>query len=64
MYVLEYGNQRVQALALDGKPLASFGRPGKGEGGLAFPWRCTIMNGRAVVSDTENGRVVVPGNLL
>lgn len=59
LYVLEYGNQRVQKLTLDGHPLACFGSPGRGDGQFAAPWRCTTVNGRLVVSDTDNGRVVV-----
>jgi DNA-binding beta-propeller fold protein YncE len=58
LYVLEYGNQRVQILTPDGGFVASIGRPGQGDGCFASPWRCALARGALFVSDTENCRVV------
>jgi len=59
LYVLEYGNQRVQKLTLDGQPLGMIGRPGRGDGCFAFPWRFEVVENMLYISDTDNNRVVV-----
>ncbi|MBC7835949.1 MAG: hypothetical protein H7Y88_12750, partial [Phycisphaerales bacterium] len=46
--VAEYGNNRVQRVELSsGRGLATWGRPGRGEGELATPWAVAIVDRNA-----------------
>ena len=58
MLVLEFGNQRVQQLTLEGEPVKTFGRGGSGDGEFASPWRFCVADDDVYVSDTNNFRVV------
>jgi len=60
IYVAEWGNNRVQRFNLDGTPVATWGRPGHGEGELATPWDVAVgSDGRIFVVDFGNHRVQV-----
>lgn len=54
LYVLEYGNQRLQKLTRDGVPVSFCGSPGE----FATPWRCALVHENVYVSDTDNHRVL------
>jgi DNA-binding beta-propeller fold protein YncE len=58
LYVVEYGNNRVQKFTADGKPLGCWGSSGAGPGQLAGPWALAIdSQDRVHVVDSENHRV-------
>ena len=58
VYIVEYGNHRVQKFTHDGKSLGTWGSVGRGEGQLHNPWGLVLDNqGRMFVLDTMNHRV-------
>ena len=58
LYVVEYGNNRVQKFTADGESLGCWGGPGHAPGQLHNPWALAIdSRGRVHVIDTENHRV-------
>lgn len=58
LLVCEYGNQRVQRIGPDGKPLAIWGGPGFEPGQLYQPWGLVIDSAQRVhVLDSNNHRV-------
>jgi DNA-binding beta-propeller fold protein YncE len=58
LYVVEYGNSRVQKFTPQGKSLGCWGGPGRGPGRLASPWALAVdSRGRVHVLDSENDRV-------
>jgi DNA-binding beta-propeller fold protein YncE len=55
-----YGNARVHHFAADGSLLASWGRPGKGEGEFVIPHGVWVHHdGRVLVVDRENNRIQI-----
>ncbi|MBX3358304.1 MAG: hypothetical protein KF745_07735 [Phycisphaeraceae bacterium] len=57
--IAEFGGNRVSELDLDTNHIiATFGRPGRGEGELATPWAVSLQGGRVHVLDSGNNRVV------
>ncbi len=60
VYVVEWGNNRVQRFDLDGRPTGRWGRPGRGAGEFATPWDIAVgRDGRVFVVDFGNHRVQV-----
>jgi DNA-binding beta-propeller fold protein YncE len=58
LYVVEYGNNRVQKFTAEGKWLGSWGGPGREPGKLHNPWALAVdSKGRVHVLDTEEHRV-------
>jgi hypothetical protein len=58
LYVVEYGNQRVQKFTANGESLGVWGAPGGRPGQLNTPWALAVdRKGRVHVIDTENHRV-------
>jgi hypothetical protein len=58
LYVCEYGNHRVQKFSLDGKPLALWGKPGRGPGQLYNPYALAVdSQGHVSVVDSNNHRI-------
>jgi hypothetical protein len=58
LYVVEYGNHRVQKFTPEGKSLGCWGGPGREPGQLFSPWALVVdSKGRVHVVDTENHRV-------
>ena len=58
VYVVEYGNHRVQKMTLDGKSLGCWAVNGRGEGQLHNPWALALdTQGRLHVIDSNNHRV-------
>ena len=58
LYVVEYGNHRVQKFTPDGVSLGCWGGPGKLPGQLHSPWALAVdSKGRVHVCDSENHRV-------
>jgi len=59
--VCEYGNHRLQRFTCDGKPLGTFGAPGRSNRGrVASPWSVSVSpDGRTLVADTLNHRLLV-----
>src|SRR5262249_43168106 len=58
LYVVEWGNQRVQKFTLDGRFLGSWGKHGRQPGQLYNPWAVAVdSKGRVHVIDSENHRV-------
>jgi DNA-binding beta-propeller fold protein YncE len=58
LYVVEYGNQRVQKFTAEGKSLGCWGSSGKQPGQLACPWALAVdPAGAVLVIDSENHRV-------
>ena len=60
IFIVEWGNNRVQRFDSEGRFLASWGRAGRGVGELATPWDVTVdSTGRAYIADFGNDRVQV-----
>jgi hypothetical protein len=58
LYVVEYGNQRVQKFTAEGVSLGVWGGPGREPGQLAGPWALVVdSKGRVHVIDSGNHRV-------
>ena len=58
LYVVEYGNNRVQKFTPEGRSLGCWGGPGRGPGRLSSPWALAVdSRGRVHVLDSENDRV-------
>jgi hypothetical protein len=58
VYVLEYGNNRVQKFTLDGRFLGCWGRGGRQEGEMHNPWALDLdSRGRLHILDSNNHRV-------
>lgn len=58
-YVVEYGGGRVSKFNLQGKLLGRYGSSGTGPGQFSTPWGISVdQNGRVLVADTGNRRVV------
>jgi DNA-binding beta-propeller fold protein YncE len=58
LYVVEFGNHRVQKFTLDGQSLGAWGTPGAEEGQLFSPWALVRdSQGRIHVLDSNNHRV-------
>jgi hypothetical protein len=58
LYVVEYGNNRVQKLTLEGRSLGVWGSAGAEPGKLHSPWALAIdSHGGVHVVDTDNHRV-------
>jgi DNA-binding beta-propeller fold protein YncE len=58
--VCEYGNNRLQCLSAEGKPLGFYGRAGRTAGEFATPWGVAAgPDGNAVVADTGNHRLQI-----
>jgi hypothetical protein len=58
LYVVEYGNHRVQKFTTDGRSLGCWGGPGREPGQLNSPWALAVdSHGRVHVLDSENHRV-------
>ena len=57
LYVVEWGNCRVQKFSPDGKTLGAWGGQGRGPGRLNFPWALAVdRHDRVHVGDSENHR--------
>ena len=55
LYVVEYGNQRVQKFAASGESLGVWGTPGGRPGQLSSPWALAVdRKGRVHVIDTNH----------
>jgi len=60
LFVVENKAGRVTALKEDGTFLGRYGEPGRGTGGFFNPWGLTVLSdGRILVADTGNSRIVV-----
>jgi hypothetical protein len=58
LYVVEYGNCRVQKFTPEGQSLGCWGGPGREPGRLCSPWALVVDSyGRVHVIDSENDRV-------
>lgn len=57
IYVMEYGNQRVQVFDHDGRYLRTLGSAGQGPGELQRPQHITVAGDAVVVVDPENARL-------
>ena len=58
LLVCEYGNQRVQRIDAEGKPMAIWGSPGFDPGQLYQPWGLVIdSKNRVHILDSNNHRV-------
>ena len=58
LYVIEFGNDRVQKFTAEGKPLGTWGGSGREPGRLNRPWALAVDSRGAIqVVDTENHRV-------
>lgn len=57
IYVMEYGNQRVQVFDQEGRYLRTLGSAGQGPGELQRPQYITVAGDAVVVVDPENGRL-------
>jgi len=58
--VCDSGNNRIQALELNGKFVGKFGTHGKQLGEFQSPWSVAVLsNGRIVVSDFSNHRIQI-----
>ncbi|NQV27618.1 MAG: hypothetical protein HQ518_24985 [Rhodopirellula sp.] len=59
VFAIEYGGNRVTRLNLQGHTLGTFGSTGHGVGEFSTPWGLAVdSNGRIVVADTGNRRLV------
>ncbi len=59
LFAIEYGGNRVTQLNLRGETLGRFGSTGHGVGEFSTPWGLAVdSNGRIVVADTGNRRLV------
>ena len=59
LFAIEYGGNRVTQLNLHGETLGTFGATGHGVGEFSTPWGLAVYsNGRIVVADTGNRRLV------
>ena len=60
LYVVEYGNNRVQKFSPRGEPLGCWGGPGRAPGQLHSPWALAVdSKGCVHVLDSENHRVLL-----
>lgn len=59
LYVADYGNKRIQAFSLDGRPVQSWGNSGIGEGMFHEPSGLAVHGSRVYVSDRDLDRVQV-----
>ena len=59
LYVIDYGNGRVQAWTMEGVYVRSFGSEGSGNGQFSGPCGICSGNGLLYVADYGNGRVQV-----
>ena len=57
LWVVDYGNNRVQRFTLSGEYLTQFGSAGGGPGQLAGPGGVAVTNGSLYVADTGNNRI-------
>ena len=58
LYVVEFGNDRIQKFTAEGKPLGTWGGSGREPGRLNRPWALALdSRGSIHVVDTENHRV-------
>ncbi len=56
--ITEFGGCVVRRINLEtAEQLDSFGTPGRGDGELATPWSCSVINGRVVILDSGNNRL-------
>jgi ABC-type multidrug transport system ATPase subunit/sugar lactone lactonase YvrE len=58
LFVVEYGGGCVRRLSPDGRVVATFGSPGYGAGQFRTPWGLAADEGRVLVADTGNRRIV------
>ena len=59
LFVIEYGGNRVTRLNFQGQTLATYGTTGHDVGQFSTPWGLAVdQNGRIVVADTGNRRLV------
>jgi DNA-binding beta-propeller fold protein YncE len=59
LYVIEYGTNRITRVDAAGRLLGRFGRAGTARGAFRTPWGIAVGgNGRIVVADTGNRRLV------
>ena len=60
IFVVEWGNNRIQRFDREGRPLGAWGRAGRERGELATPWDVAVStDGRVFVADYNNNRVQV-----
>jgi hypothetical protein len=59
LLIAEFGNNRVQRFDTAGRSLGVYGRIGRGEGELQYPWGVAASNDRIFVLDSGNNRVQV-----
>jgi DNA-binding beta-propeller fold protein YncE len=59
LLVCEFGNNRIQRFAPDGRPLGRWGEVGAGPGQLQYPWGIDGHDDRVFVLDSGNHRVQV-----
>ena len=58
LYVVEYGNHRVQKFTAEGRSLGTWGGPGRVPGQLHDPWALAVdSKGLVHIVDTENHRI-------
>ena len=58
LYVVEYGNHRVQKFTADGVSLGCWGGAGREPGQLCSPWALVVdSRGKVHLIDSENHRV-------
>ena len=57
-YAIEWGAGRVTKLDLEGRLLGRFGKPGSGTRDLRTPWGISWHDGRVLVADTGNRRIL------
>jgi iron(III) transport system ATP-binding protein len=58
VFVVEYSGGCVRRLSADGRLVGTFGSPGYGEGQFRTPWGLAADEGRILVADTGNSRIV------
>jgi DNA-binding beta-propeller fold protein YncE len=58
VWISEFGGHRIQKLDREGKPILSWGQPGRLPGELFNPWAVSILpDGQLLVVDSGNHRV-------
>jgi hypothetical protein len=59
-YLYDYGDQKIKAYTMQGKPLWEYGRSGHGPGEFANPTDLAVAPDRSLwISDPPNGRITV-----
>ena len=60
MYIIDWGNHRIQKLTVQGKFLSKFGVNGSGVGQLNYPYTAVVdSNERLIVSENSNHRIQI-----